>query len=107
MTTKEDNYFMWIDSPLFGSIRLQHHNGLIEAVDDARFKWSIGKHLVSVEQWITRKEAEDKRNREEAQRNLFELEKQRSMLWDEECKKRAVLMEMEFGDKTFSDYDNM
>ena len=107
MKTKEDKYFMWIDSPLFGSIRLQHHNGLIEAVDDSRFTWAIGKHLVSVEQWVTRKEAEDKRNKDDAQRNLFTVNQQRELLWAEERKKERAAMEREFGDKTYRDYDNM
>ena len=99
MTTKEDKYFLWITSDLFGNIRLQHHNGIIEAVDDPRFKWTIGKPLPDIEGWVALKEKMAENDKLLSERNQFTFKQQREILYEEDRKRIAVLTRDRYEDQ--------
>ena len=79
-TTQQDDYFCWIQSDTFESIRLQHHKGIVEAVDDHRFDWSIGKTIKEVEKWIDGKKPA----------KAYTPDQEKQMLWEEDRKKRKT-----------------
>lgn len=105
MKITQDAFFCWIES-IFGDIRLQHHKGLIENVDDGRFKWAIGKTIKEVCDWIEKREKSDLDRAIEATNRLLTEKNKRELLYAEETNRRKDWMEKEFGDKELRDYEN-
>lgn len=99
--THKDEYFCWIECKM-GSIRFQHHNDVIEAVDDSRFAWSIGKTLADVERYIAKAEAPKKLTKEQRDQIQSEYHARRVRMMEQywaDRKERALYWE----DKTNED----
>lgn len=98
MTHTQDEYFCWIVSSLFGEVRLQHHKGIVEAVDDGRFTWANGKPLTEVLEWVKLKEAVKPDHID-----LVRRDQERQIMWEVEKRKIMEALEREWADKTNRD----
>lgn len=105
MKITKDSFFYWIESS-FGNIRFQHNKEIIEAVDDGRLKWSIGKTVKEVCNWIEKREKSKLDMAIEVFNKLLNKEQGRKILYAEEEQRRREWMEKEFGDKELKNYEN-
>jgi len=88
---------------LFGNVRLQHHNGIIEAVDNGQFIWAEGKSVESVLRWVEKKELEAQDKASQFAIDLVKRDQERQIMWEVEKKQIMETMEKEWGDKTNDD----
>lgn len=97
MTHQNDNYFYWVTSPVFGNVRLQHHKGIVQAVDDGRLKWSIGHAIDEVIEWVKVKEVAPEVI------DYTKRDRERQIMWEVEKRQIMETLRREWEDKTNED----
>lgn len=102
MTTQEDQHHVWVNSPLFGSFRIQRYGDEIVNVSDCgALYWT--KSVKEALEWVERMEQDAVDTLKTNGEAYTEYQKEVMMWYEDEKKRNAILMETRWGDKTNSD----